>query len=80
MNFNVLVVDCEGALYYILKEEPNFLENFKTILIENDFKDIKHKEFVNHEFKRFNFSPIFKLPGGFQPCYDYFYEVWYKNK
>ena len=31
MNFNVLVVDCEVALYYILKEEANFLENFTPL-------------------------------------------------
>ena len=49
MNFNVLVVDCEGALYYILKDEPEFLNGFETIIIENDFLIITHKEFVNEE-------------------------------
>ncbi len=47
MNFNVFVIDCEGALYYILKDEPEFLNGFETIIIENDFTDIKHKEFVD---------------------------------
>lgn len=78
MNFNVLVVDCEGALYYILKDEPNFLNNFKTIIIENDFIDINHKIFVDEEFKRFNFKKIYIKSGGFGPCYNYFYEVWKK--
>ena len=31
MCFNTLVADCEGALYYILRDEPTFLENFKKI-------------------------------------------------
>lgn len=78
MNFNVLVVDCEGALYYILKDEPEFLDNFKTIIIENDFTDIKHKEFVDEEFKRYNLKNIYRKSGGFEPCYNFFYEVWKK--
>jgi FkbM family methyltransferase len=78
MNFNVLVVDCEGALYYILKDEPDFLNGFETIIIENDFTDITHKEFVNEEFERFNFRTVYNLSGGFGPCYNYFYEVWKK--
>jgi FkbM family methyltransferase len=78
MNFNVLVVDCEGALYYILKEEPDFLNDFKTIIIENDFTDIQHKQFVDDEFKRYNFKNIYKQSGGFGPCYNCFYEVWNK--
>ena len=78
MNFNVLVVDCEGALYYMLKDEPEFLNGFETIIIENDFTDIKHKEFVDEEFKRYNFKSIFSDSGGFGPCYNYFYEVWKK--
>jgi FkbM family methyltransferase len=78
MNFNVLVADCEGALYYILKDEPEFLNGFQTILIENDFIDITHKEFVDEEFKRNNFKLVFKLAGGFGPCFFNFYEAWQK--
>jgi FkbM family methyltransferase len=76
--FDTLVADCEGALYYILKEEPNFLENFKTIIIENDFNDINHKNFVDEEFKRFNFNNVYIKSGGFGSCYNNFYEVWTK--
>ena len=78
MNFNILVVDYEGALYYMLKDEPEFLNGFETIIIENDFTDIKHKEFVDEEFKRYNFKSIFSDSGGFGPCSNYFYEVWKK--
>ena len=78
MKFNVLVADCEGALYYILKDEPEFLNGFQTILIENDFTDITHKEFVDAEFRRNNFKLVFKLAGGFGPCFFNFYEAWQK--
>jgi FkbM family methyltransferase len=75
--FDTLVVDCEGALYYILKEEPNFLETFKLIIIENDFTDITHKHFVDNEFKKFNFKQIYKEKSIHGLC-EYFYEVWKK--
>jgi len=78
INFNVLVVDCEGALYYILKDEPKFLENFKKIIIENDFINIKHKEFVDNKFKLYNFIKVYNEPGGIGPCSKFFYEVWEK--
>ena len=78
INFDVLVADCEGALYYILKEEPEFLQNFKLIIIENDFNDWDHKQFINNEFIKFNFSNVYTKSGGFGPCYNCFYEVWKK--
>lgn len=78
INFDVLVADCEGALYYILKEEPEFLQNFKLIIIENDFNDWEHKQFINNEFIKFNFSNVYTKAGGFGPCYNCFYEVWKK--
>ncbi len=39
------------SLYYILKNEPNVLSGSETILIDNDFTDITHKELVDGEFK-----------------------------
>lgn len=78
-TFDVLVADCEGALYYILRDEPLFLETFKTIIIENDFNDFNHKTFVDEEFKKFNFKRVYKQSGGFEPCFNFFYEVWKKE-
>lgn len=78
MSFNVLVVDCEGALYFILKENPNFLNGINTVIIENDFSDFNHKCFVDTEFKRYDLKPVFRNAGGFGPCYNCFYEVWKK--
>jgi FkbM family methyltransferase len=78
ITFDTLVADCEGALYYILKDEPDFLKNFKTIILENDFNYIEHKHFVDGEFKRFNFDNVYTKSGGFGPCYNCFFEVWTK--
>ena len=76
MNFNVLVVDCEGALYYILKEEPNFLVGIETIIIKNDFTDLNHKKFVDEEFIRYNLTQVYIKSCGVEPC---FFEVWKKK-
>jgi FkbM family methyltransferase len=79
VEFNTLVADCEGALYYIMKENPDFLQTFNKIIIENDFNDIKHKQFVDNEFKKYNLERVYHEQGGWGPCYDFFYEVWIKN-
>lgn len=64
---------------YILKEEPTFLDNIETIIIENDFTDINHKNFVDEKFRRYNFNNVYTKEGGFQPCFNNFYEVWTKK-
>ena len=76
--FDTLVADCEGALYYILRDEPTFLENFKKIIIENDFNDIDHKNFVDNQFRKYGFKREYAKSGGFGPCFGFFYEVWEK--
>jgi len=81
LNFNVLVCDCEGGLYYILKEEPNFLETFETIIIENDFTEVSHKLFVDEEFNKNNFNMIYNKSLGDinNKMNDWFYQVWIKK-
>jgi FkbM family methyltransferase len=83
--FDTLVADCEGALYYILRDEPTFLENFKKIIIENDFQNHNHKLYVDEEFKKFNFKRVYVKelvngPDMFNYIKEYFYEVWEKHE
>ena len=80
ISFNTLVADCEGALYFILRDEPTFLENFKKIIIENDFYVLNFKLAVDEEFKKFNFKRVYVKGGGWGPCEEYFYEVWEKQE
>jgi hypothetical protein len=61
-----------------MKENPDFLQTFNKIIIENDFNDIEHKEFVDNEFKKHNFERINHEQGGWGACSDFFYEVWQK--
>jgi DNA polymerase elongation subunit (family B) len=80
LDFNVLVADCEGSLYYIFKEEPELLKNFERVIMENDYTDITHKEFVNEYLTNHGFQVVYQQSGGWGPCYPFFFEVWEKTK
>ena len=41
--FDTLVLDCEGAFYYILMDMPELLNNINLIIMENDYWDISKK-------------------------------------
>ena len=47
IKFDTLVLDCEGAFYYILQDMPEILTNINLIIMENDYLDINHKNFVD---------------------------------
>lgn len=74
--FNTLVADCEGALFYIMQDEPEFLRDFRTVVMENDYHDITHKQFVDAELTRNGFAVVYSQAGGWGPCYGRFFEVW----
>lgn len=75
-EFNVLVADCEGALYYILQDFPDFIQQFNTIIVENDYCNIAHKEAVDSQFRTAGLTPVYWREGGWGPCFRRFYEVW----
>lgn len=78
LKFTTLVADCEGALYYILQDEPDLLQDFRTIIMENDYFNLSHKQFVDANLIQHGFSCKYKEAGGWGPCYDFFFEVWEK--
>jgi FkbM family methyltransferase len=43
IEFDTLMLDCEGAFYYILMDMPEILNNIKLIIMENDYIDITKK-------------------------------------
>jgi FkbM family methyltransferase len=76
LDFDVLVVDCEGAVYQIFKDMPEIITNIKIIILENDFLELNQGLFV-HDFLIKN---CFKIDytkeagwGYFKHC---FYQVW----
>lgn len=76
--FDTLILDCEGAFYYILMDMPEILDNINLIIMENDYHDISHKNYIDMILKRNNFYVDYSESGGWGPCYNNFFEVWKK--
>ena len=76
--FDTLVLDCEGAFYYILMDMPEILNNINLIIMENDYHNISHKQYVDDILIKNNFYKHYQEAGGWGPCYDNFFEVWKK--
>lgn len=79
IQFDTLVADCEGALYYILKENPEVLDGIQTVIMENDYWDIDIKNKLDTILRLKGLVRIHHQAGGWGPCYDFFYEVWRKQ-
>jgi FkbM family methyltransferase len=83
--FDTLIIDCEGAFYYILKDMPEILDNIKVIITENDYRDVNHKNYIDSVLKNNNFYVDYSEKGCQEaldlkfPCYLNFYEVWKKD-
>jgi FkbM family methyltransferase len=78
LTFDTLVLDCEGAFYYILMDSPEILDNINLIIMENDYWDISKKNYVDEILMKYGFSVDYSERGGWGPCYDNFFEVWKK--
>ena len=76
--FDTLVLDCEGAFYYILMDMPEILNNIKLIIMENDYLDITKKQYVDNILIQNGFKVDYSESGGWGPCYNNFFEVWKK--
>jgi FkbM family methyltransferase len=76
IQFDTLVMDCEGAFYYILQEMPDMLKNIKLIIMENDYNLMEHKEFVDRCLMDSGLHRVHWEAGGWGPCFHRFYEVW----
>jgi hypothetical protein len=78
IQFDTLVLDCEGAFYYILMDMPEILDNINLIIMENDYHNIEHKKYIDNLLKTNNFYVDYVESGGWGPCYGIFFEVWKK--
>ena len=79
INFDTLVLDCEGAFYYILLDMPYILDNIKLIIMENDYLNIEHKNYIDNVLHDNDYYIDHSESGGWGPCYNNFFEVWKKN-
>lgn len=78
IEFDTLVLDCEGAFYYILMDMPEILNNIKLIIMENDYWDISKKNYVDEILIKGGFYLEYYESGGWGPCFNNFFEVWKK--
>jgi hypothetical protein len=78
ITFDTLVADCEGALFYILQDFPTLLTHIQTIIMENDYHELSHKLKVDEIITSNGFKRVYSEPGGWGPCFNYFFEVWQK--
>ena len=78
MEFDTLVLDCEGAFYFILMDMPQILNNINLIIMENDYFDISRKNYVDNILIQNNYVVDYTECGGWGCCYNKFFEVWKK--
>jgi hypothetical protein len=80
-TFDTLVADCEGALYYILKDWPEIMDTINMVIIENDFTVADHRKFVENVFIERGLKLILSEPllgGDGARWVEGFYQVWKK--
>jgi hypothetical protein len=80
IEFDTLILDCEGAFYYILKDTPEILDKINLIIMENDYLDIYKKEFIDDTLIKTGFYRDYVEGGGWGPFADNFFEVWVRAK
>lgn len=78
IEFNVLVADCEGALYYIFQDDESLLDDVSLIIVENDYNHRVHYEDMRSKFIAHGFELAYSKAGGWGPCFYEFYQVWKK--
>ena len=58
LYFNTLIIDCEGAFYYIIQSFPSILDNIEKIIIENDYPNWERKMFVEEILQKAGFETV----------------------
>jgi FkbM family methyltransferase len=79
ITFDTLVLDCEGAFYYIVQDMPDILRNIKLIIMENDYSVLDEKIYLNNVLRSNGFRVDYSESGGWGPCQGNFFEVWVRT-
>ena len=87
IEFDTLVADCEGALYWILRDSEALLEKLHTVILEADYPSVDHKIAVEGTFRCHGFERIYSEPLAVDwdhpfpaECAESFFEVWRKER
>lgn len=76
VEFDTLVLDCEGAFLWILEEFPEILNGIHLILMENDYTVLADKMKLDSILFEHGFYRIYHEAGGWGCCYPFFFEAW----
>jgi FkbM family methyltransferase len=76
IQFDTVVADCEGALYWILLDYPELFQHINLLMVENDYNDPVQKSTVDAIVRASGLKRIYSKPGPWGPSADCFYEVW----
>jgi FkbM family methyltransferase len=86
IEFDTLVADCEGALYWILRDSEALLKNIHTVILEADYASVEHKMAVEAIFHVHGLERIYSEPLVVDwdhpfpaECVESFFEVWKKK-
>jgi len=86
IEFDTLVADCEGALYWILRDSEALLKNIHTVIVEADYASVEHKMAVEAIFDVHGLERIYSEPLVVDwdhpfpaECVASFFEVWKKK-
>lgn len=77
-TFTTLVIDCEGAFFYMVRDMPEMLTNITRIIMTNTYAKMAHKEFVDSALLSKGFVLVICEGGGWGPCATSFFQVWTK--
>jgi FkbM family methyltransferase len=80
IDFDTLVLDCEGAFYHILKDMPEILDNINLIIMENDYRNADEKIYVDNILEKnglyLDYINSLNMNVNWCPCKKNFFEVW----
>jgi FkbM family methyltransferase len=79
IQFDTLVVDCEGAFYHILRDMPDILDTVRLVIMENDYPRMEQKHYVDRALRQTGFEVAYSEPGGWGCCRDAFFQVWRRD-
>ena len=87
IEFDTLVADCEGALYWILRDSEAILERIHTVILEADYPSADQKAEVERIFRAHGLERIYSEPLVVDwdhpfpaECAESFFEVWTKER
>lgn len=76
-TFNILIFNCSGFFYYILRDFDHLLDNVTTIILENDILIIEHKQWVRNYLEKKQFRMMDSLDRNLTEFSGKeFYQVW----